>query len=271
LDGLGAKKAYKRTAMRLQSVVSFFVLNRLPTFVSGIRRTFMKKGKLQRYDLMDIFPKIPGHDEYLLALGKFINLYAQIEKELVVVLANYGNLSPNIAKALFSNARPDTTMTGIRRVVHVRKLRGPRIKELYAVLDQLGKITRLRNDLVHLGGLPKRDSEGVNHETKFEISNQILAHSRKVRRTIPITAKILDDAHGDLVAISLRLVTHMKIKLADPKLDWFGAELLKGFRRANPISRPPAWFYKPHEKVARRRKRPAQHQARATPPRPSST
>ena len=227
----------------------------------------MKADKLQQYNLMDIFPAVPGHDEYSLALGQFISLYAQIEKLLVAVLISYGDLTPSVAKALFSNARPDTTMTGIRRIVHVRKLRGPRIKELNAILDQLGLITRLRNDLVHIGGLPKTDREGVSHETNFEISNRVLAYSRKVSRTTPVTATVLNEARTDLFAISLRLITHMKIKGKNPKLGWFTTELLRGFRRANPISRPPAWLYKPNVKVARRRKRRTQHQAGTIPKR----
>ena len=224
------------------------------------------KSKMVTVDLLSIFPKFPETDEFHLELGQFITAYSIVEQSLVVVLKNYANLSIPVSKALFSNARPDTTMTAIRRVIEVRKLRGSKIVELKSILDHLGTITKVRNDLVHLGSHPV---SGRGDDKRRIVTNKLLAHSHRVKRRFPLSAAVLKAINVDLFEISLRLTFHMHPRPLKMTWDWFERTIISRFRNQYPASRLPAWRYKSPSPKARRHKSHDPHQAHKVPPQSS--
>jgi hypothetical protein len=231
-------------------------------------------------DLARLFPETEERKRFYAATGRFISYYSLVEQMLVVVLHHYSQTKIRVGLALFSNWRPDQTINALHKVIQVRKLRGPKIKELKAILQQISIITKVRNDLVHLG------SHGEKAKTKNDVrllSNYLLAYSRKARRETPISTKILNQMYGDLFKCSFRLLNQMmdtrprvknKISVSDlrkrdtittPELAIVMAKL---FRRAYPASRLPAWRYIQPVTKKRRRKNRARRPARAIPPRP---
>ena len=234
-------------------------------------------------DLRELFPEKPEIKSFYLSLGRFIHYYSMVEQLLIVVLHQYANTAAPVALALFANWRPDQTITTLHRVIQARKLRGPKIVELKSSLQQISIITRVRNDLVHLGA---HGTEATGSEMNV-ISNHLLAYSRKVRRQTPISVEILDRMYGDLLEISFRLISHLinarprlksRVSLSkfqrrkgnepvNPKD--FPYLFAGAFRRANPASQLPAWRYKQPALKKRRRKSRVRHPTRAAQRPPS--
>src|SRR5580700_1194613 len=128
------------------------------------------------FDLGRLFRETDEHKQFYLSIGRFISYYSLIEQMLVVVLHHYAETKGRVALALFSNWRPDQTISALHKVIQVRKLRGPKIKELKSILQQISIITKVRNDLVHLGthGEKAKSKDGIQL-----LSNYLLAYSRK--------------------------------------------------------------------------------------------
>jgi hypothetical protein len=104
---------------------------------------------------------------YWMALGKFISEFSIVETVLNVALWRYAKLDKTIAGGLLGALRVDIAMQNINRVIEARNLKGARINELRIIFDQLGKLNRARNDIVHFGVMEERGSHSI-------VSNKML-------------------------------------------------------------------------------------------------
>jgi hypothetical protein len=219
-------------------------------------------------DLGKLLPETKEDRKFYLSIGRFIDYYSLIEQMLIIVLHHYADTKMPVSLALFYNWRTDQTINALHKIIQVRKLRGAKITELKTCLHQISIITKVRNDLVHLG--PHGHKGKSNGDFKY-LSNYLLAFSRKVRRKTPISAEILDRMYSDLFEISFRLISQLmdsrprlknRASLSDIRRRKhfdsaeFGVLIAKLFRRSYPASRPPAWRYKqPVTKKYRRKSR----------------
>jgi len=142
--------------------------------------------------------------EYWSSLGNFIDAFASVETALQITLWHYAKVPEKMARALLSGAtRVDTASGLLRRVIEVRKLRRIVRTDLIEVLDQLGAIAKVRNDLVHLGTMTTPKARMT--------TNAYLAVDRKRLRKTPISPRILNDMTLDLLKIGVHLtVRHFR-------------------------------------------------------------
>lgn len=124
--------------------------------------------------------------KFKLALGRFIYIFADIERVLFANLVATSGMSSAHAKAVFNDARVDKAKQFIKRL---RKASGvglcPMLEQSF---DQLGDITRLRNDIVHYGA--------VQDGHKFKVSDEMW--KLEGARVYYVTAELLELATLDL-------------------------------------------------------------------------
>jgi len=193
--------------------------------------------------------------EYYEALGRFITSFSVIEQLLNFVVWRYARLHKHgeIARALLSSLRIDAATNHLNRLIAARKLKGPDIAELKLIFDQLGKITRTRNDIVHFG------IRSYNARGHAVVSNKPFAHVRERVRKIHVSPATLAKMTADLDQMFIRLVIQARIE---------GVPLRRARQRVPHLERA-TWQYKPREQAPRRRKRPGKPQERKALPRPS--
>jgi len=180
--------------------------------------------------------------KYLLALGEFLAQFAGVELALNHTVWHFAKLDrdPRIAKAIFSALRADAGMNHLTRLIDARKLKGPRIIQLKFIIEQLSKIARTRNDIVHLGAF--RIGDGP-----FKVTNYRFAHTRDRIRTTFVGPRILNKMTADLRDIFLRLTI-------------IGRHIAPGYtykqlREEYGSDELPTWQYKPRGRYTRPRKR----------------
>jgi hypothetical protein len=192
-------------------------------------------------------------EKYLLALGYFIARFAQVELILNSAVRYFAKLGhpSNIANALLGPLRVDAAMATITRLIEARKLRGKDIDELKLIIDQLGKIARARNDIMHLG------AEGYG---RLVVTNRQFAHTRNRIRLMSVSAKVLKQMEGDLLGmyISLSIIIRDTVH-GSPRT-------VRG--KVGYIS-PASWQYKSHVRALRPRKSRAKIRKQPNPPQPS--
>ena len=86
---------------------------------------------------------------YYGSLGYFISMFSLVEAMLKETVRQQANVTPAIAKALFSGVRTDQGSSFLRRCFEARGEAVP--VPLDALLRQLAVLSNLRNDLVHFG------------------------------------------------------------------------------------------------------------------------
>ncbi len=106
---------------------------------------------------------------YWLALGRFLDEFAIVEATLNWTLWHYAKLDATIARGLLGQQRSDRAMQDINRVIEARGLKSARVGELTIIFDQLGKLNRMRNDIVHFGAGEERDGNVI-------VSNRVWSH-----------------------------------------------------------------------------------------------
>lgn len=133
--------------------------------------------------------------EYWAALGHFIDLFARAESMLQVLLWRKAGVTHQVAQAVFSGVRIDAAKDFINRIHAANdEERDPQLIETF---EQLGVISKARNDIVHFGT--------VTSGTDRFMTNALLAHVPAKVRTVVVSASILDDMTADLVRIVLHL------------------------------------------------------------------
>jgi len=182
---------------------------------------------------------------YWAALGEFISAFSWTETLLFEVLVHESGVSRDTARAVFSGARIDTMKDFINRL---REARGEdRDPHLTRALEQLGMITRARNDIVHYGIQTEIDGSLI-------VSNERVAHIERSLRRYPMSVTILGDMRRDLAFIDMMLMQHMKWGYLTPTE-------LEELRNV-------PWLYKPHAPSQTEKKPPRTPQGskRRSPP-----
>jgi hypothetical protein len=182
---------------------------------------------------------------YWVRLGHFISIFSEVEEHLNNVVWHYADLQYKQAVMLFSALRVDHATNLINRIILAENRSGPMVTEITLVLDQLGKIARARNDIVHLG-------IGETRGAEFIITNKRYAHTESRIREMPVTIPILDAMIQDLYRISSILDDHIHFDLKEPGKEYVPKTAI-------------SWRYKPPSQSSRdqqrqeslpRRKRP---------------
>jgi hypothetical protein len=140
----------------------------------------------------------PDVPRYWKALGCFVDRFTGVELNLQTLLWLFAVVPAPTAQAVFRNISINGAMEIIWRVADAQKWTQERKAKLKPILDHLGAINKLRNDLLHLGAANKGEGQ-------WSISNELLAHTDKKVRTQQITIPILEAATADLTEIHLRL------------------------------------------------------------------
>ena len=136
-------------------------------------------------------------------LGRFIWEFSQTEAALFTYLLVTSRMRINDARAVFTDARINNVKTHINRL---RKARGvPDDPKLDSVLNQLGSITRLRNDIVHYGAMPTIDGDLTISDEMWKLENAT---------TYRIKLTDIEDATADICAIKAFIPMHMLKDLA---------------------------------------------------------
>jgi len=137
---------------------------------------------------------------YWKKLGQFIESFALVEDELNKLLAFYSNVTPSIARALFSGTRAEAAMAYIRRIMAVEETPDFRKKDLDDIFPQLTAIKEIRNLLVHYQSSGEGDDRTVTNQARA----LIIERARKHR----ISADTLTAICLDLYQIANRINFH---------------------------------------------------------------
>jgi hypothetical protein len=106
----------------------------------------------RKYDL-DVAAADKRRTEFHQALGEFILEFANMEKTFLEVFFGMAKVSRDVATSVFSGLHIDTIKDFIKRIIEAEATRGTTTDYslLVDALDQLGHITRVRNDILHHG------------------------------------------------------------------------------------------------------------------------
>lgn len=187
-------------------------------------------------------------DDYHQALGEFISEFAFVEHLVFNLLRKEAAVSDEVAKAVFSGVRIDTARDFISRVHEARGTEKSAF--LVRAFEQIGVITRIRNDIVHYGFAAERDGE-------FIVSNWRVAHTARALRTHDIAPEVLRDMRMDLMQIGVALLIE-----TNPDLYRDTRDEAVAF-----VSQP--WRYKPASQSPRTSERQQRPPKQQRPPRSS--
>jgi hypothetical protein len=193
-------------------------------------------------------PRIPSVMRYFSALGAFVSNFALVETALNQLVWQYANLDKTTATALLSALRVDACIQNLGRIVEAKALSGPKIIELRIILEQLGLITRLRNDILHFG------IEKIKEDIVL-VSNSIFAHVDERTRKLYVSGKTFIDLNHDLAEIFFRLLRQRLSPNAPAEI---------------PYLAQPAWRYKPPSQSPHQPENPDKPPRRRRQPRSSS-
>jgi hypothetical protein len=136
-------------------------------------------------------PKAPYYE----ALGRFVDMFANVESAMAFTLWHYAKTPRHIARAVFSGVRIDAAIDLINRLIAVTDVSADLQKDLNYVFPQLKIINKARNDIYHYG------ASGTT---------RLKALTEDRVRTFPVSSSILNDMSADLNKIILHLYTgHM--------------------------------------------------------------
>jgi len=175
---------------------------------------------------------------FMQELGEFISMFTGMEAVLFSLLGTLAQVPPAIARALFADARIDTAMTSIRRVLAARqKIVGKTEFEtrleavIIPVLEQTAVINSVRNHIIHHGmaGSPV-DAPIASNWARARSPDQIVE--------IPLSAESLKDMTSD-IGRSFGIVTYVVMALT-PNFPKSGDEITL----AEKMLREKPWLYK---------------------------
>lgn len=139
--------------------------------------------------------ELAPHEKYYLMLGRFIQRFSSIEAAMQKLLSHYTDVSPTVARSIFSGVRMDQASSFIRRIHKARSIEMHPI--LGGALDQIGVINTARNYIIHYG------AEFDAGEPLY-VSNQRVVNRPEETQRFPISISILDALTADIAHIQLR-------------------------------------------------------------------
>ena len=117
------------------------------------------------------------------------------------MIVNLSEIDVDIAKALFLPLRVDAATNYLNRLIDVKKIKGWKATRLRNILQHLGQITRVRNDIVHLG-LNSYDFK----KGKILLTNKKWARNAGNLRRTKISMSKIKEINHDLMEIILDLI-----------------------------------------------------------------
>ncbi len=194
-------------------------------------------------------------DAYFLALGRFMHVFAEVERMMQSVLWIEARVTVDVARAVFSGVRIDAAKSFINRVRETKGLREDPI--LSRAFAQLTVVESARNQIVHHG------AQFIAGE--FTSINHMSAHVPDRLKTIPVPPATLDAMTADLGVISASLVAYMmKNALSEPGLEIHGNPniAISAFQQVADVP----WQYTPPPPPRTPKRPPSRPQGHRRPP-----
>ncbi len=196
--------------------------------------------------------------EYFFSLGKFIDIFAQVEKSMNFFLRYESQVNGDMAGALFRGFKVDGLKDAIKRVRSTNNLRDDPLME--RAFTQLTHISSRRNDIVHFGA--------EFYDDDFFVTNALKAHNELSTRKFSASPDILDSMSSDLetmlcgLAVCILNAADRNLSLARTK---DSIEAIAKLRLRADVP----WRYIPPQPSPKQRQNPQTHPKRQRPPRAS--
>src|ERR1019366_9965588 len=123
---------------------------------------------------------------YYEALGRFVQMFAEVEKLIAQTLWAYAGTKAEVAKIVFAGTQSDTTAGYIKAVA--TNTNDETLADLENVLQQFGIIRSIRNDILHYGANFIAEGRGLVSNAHFGYR-----HLGRARPKSAFGHKILDD------------------------------------------------------------------------------
>jgi hypothetical protein len=129
---------------------------------------------------------------YYEALGRFVQMFAEVEKVITQTLWAYAGTKAEVAKIVFAGTQSETAAGYIKAVAKATNASDESLADLENVLQQFGIIRGARNDILHYGakfiaegkGLVSNAWKAKAEPTEFPISADALLHMETDLRKI---------------------------------------------------------------------------------------
>ncbi len=129
---------------------------------------------------------------YYEALGRFIQMFAEVERIVALTFWAYAQTKPEIAKIVFSGVHLDHVRGFIKQLAEATKASDDAQADLEYVLAQLSDIEKARNGILHHGASEIAEGRGLvsnawkakAEPTEFPISADDLVHMEADLRKI---------------------------------------------------------------------------------------
>lgn len=136
--------------------------------------------------------------DYWECLGRFVDLFSLVENHMQIALRRFSGVQASIAPCIFSGTRIEVATSQIKRIAEVKDWPRDRRAKFDTIADQVGEITRMRNDLLHYSAM-----DNGNHRT---MSNALYTHTASRMRSAVVTPAILEQMSQDLLTIGAQLI-----------------------------------------------------------------
>ena len=155
--------------------------------------TITSKSRLVRLDnaCIDIHDD-EAHTAYYASLGGMIHNFSFVEQTLPWLLKVVSDVDKTIVDAIVYPQRIENGCQTIKRVIKARKLSGSKIEEVLQTLAQLSIISKVRNDLLHLGADVSMQTDTLS------VHNRLTAFDPSALRITFLTNKNLMEMQHDL-------------------------------------------------------------------------
>jgi hypothetical protein len=115
---------------------------------------------------------------YYEALGRFVQIFAEVEKTVWQTLVRYVGVPTEVAKIVLTSGKVDQCATHIKQVAKAASAPKESQDDLEDILQQLGIINGARNDILHYGATEIAEGRGMvsdawkakSQPTEFPIS-----------------------------------------------------------------------------------------------------
>lgn len=206
------------------------------------------------------------HVEYYIALGGMIHAFSSVEIALAWVLSTISGEDKALIKSIVYPLRVDTGIAAIKRVIKGKGLHGKRIDEIIQTLEQLAKINKTRNELLHLG------SDITSGAQTVVVFNRVIAFDDSVRRSFKLSREDLSKMQYDLLLMQSIWISYSKFKeklgrVSKGSPRKYADDLAKYVRTKIPLGSRIPWLYISPELISpggktrgKRRKQPRQPQ-----------
>lgn len=129
---------------------------------------------------------------YYEALGRFVQMFAEVERVIAQTLWAYSGTKAEVAKIVFAGTQSDHAAGYLKAVAKATNKSNESLDDLGYVLNQFGKIRGDRNDILHYGakfiaegkGLVSNAWKAKAEPTEFLISADALLHMETDLRKI---------------------------------------------------------------------------------------